>query len=168
MDPTYAKKITPRLTAVGRFRTSVTSNRPSFHTGSRETWVCFRAWEIVKLFSIYVENWGKLKNTYIQFLVFKDDDTGRAHLEARIKKMAEITKEIVQFNEALTQIDMAKAHVQDMVFRAFVENYADEKGYIDTQVIKKILAIYDLCNTTCDCNGLCLLQMAKPRPWPTK
>ena len=69
-------------------------------------------------------------------------NTGRAHLETRIKKMAEITKEVIQFNEAMAQIDIAKAHLQDLVFKAFVENYADEKGYIDTQVIKKSIAIY--------------------------
>ena len=34
-------------------------------------------------------------------------NTGRAHLETRIKKMAEITKEVIQFNEAMAQIDIA-------------------------------------------------------------
>ena len=70
--------------------------------------------------------------------LFSTFTTGKAHLDVRFKKMAEVTGEIKQFNDAIRILDDAREHIRELVFQSFVEHFADEKGEVDTTTIKKI------------------------------
>ena len=74
--------------------------------------------------------------------LFSTFTTGKAHLDVRFKKMAEVAGEIKQFNDAIRILDDAREHIRELVFQSFVEHFADEKGEVDTTTIKKSIEFY--------------------------
>ena len=67
---------------------------------------------------------------------------GRAHLDVRIKNMAEVADEVKKFTEAISVLTSAKDHLCNLIYEAFATKFADENGEVDTESIKKSIDFF--------------------------
>ena len=67
---------------------------------------------------------------------------GRAHLDVRIKNMAEVADEVKKFTEAIGVLTSAKDHLCNLIYEAFATKFADENGEVDTETIKKSIDFF--------------------------